>query len=93
MKGGRPRYHIAFTKSARKEFLDVPTRIQDKILEALTLLALNPYSELLQIKKLKGPEKLLRVRIGDYRVLYRVDSGELVVVVIKVGHRKEVYRR
>jgi mRNA interferase RelE/StbE len=86
------RYQVKFRKSARKEFLQLPTRIQDRVLEALSFLSENPFSELLLVKKLKGPDKLFRIRIGDYRLIYTVESFELVVIVIKIGHRREIYR-
>ena len=89
---GNKRYQVKFRKSARKEFLQLPTRIQDKIVEALSFLAENPFTELLQIKKLRGPERLYRIRFGDYRLLYTVESFELVLIVIKIGHRREIYR-
>lgn len=89
---GNRRYQVKFRKSARKEFLQLPTRIQNKAVEALLLLSQNPFSDLLQIKKLRGPEGLYRLRLGDYRLLYTVESFELVVVVIKIGHRREIYR-
>ena len=89
---GNKRYQVKFRKSARKEFLQLPTRIQDKIVEALSFLAENPFTELLQIKKLRGPEGLYRIRFGDYRLLYTVESSELVVIIIKIGHRREIYR-
>ncbi|MGW7295515.1 type II toxin-antitoxin system RelE family toxin [Streptomyces xiamenensis] len=44
------------------------------------------------IKKLSGHEGLYRLRVGAYRVAYSVDNGELVILVVKVGHRREVYR-
>jgi mRNA interferase RelE/StbE len=89
---GTRRYQIKFRKSARKEFLQLPTRIQDKIVEALSFLAENPFTDLLQFRKLRGQERLYRIRLGDYRVVYSVESSELVVVVIKIGHRREIYR-
>ena len=76
---GNKRYQVKFCKTARKEFLQLSTRIQDKIVEALSFLAENPFTELLQIKKLRGPERLYRIRFGDYRLLYTVESFELVV--------------
>jgi len=85
-------YAIEFVKSARKDFEKLPARIRERIVEALTVLSLNPYSELLKVKKLKGAE-LFRIRLGDYRVVYEVRKKQLVVVVIKVGHRSEVYRK
>ncbi len=87
-----PRYRVEFAKSARKEFDRLPSRVQDRMLEALAVLSENPYSELLRIKKLRGADALYRIRIGDYRVVYEVRRDRLVVIVIKIGHRGEVYR-
>ena len=42
--------------------------------------------------KLAGPENLYRVRVGDYRVIYQVQDNALLVLVVKIGHRREVYR-
>ncbi len=86
-------YRVEFVKSAQKEFdrLSVKTRI--KAAEALRLLAQNPYSELLKVKKLKEAENLFRVRLGDYRIVYEIRNDQLIVLVIKIGHRREVYRR
>lgn len=86
-------YRVEFTKSARKEFSDLPNKMQDKVVEALTFLAENPFSDLLRIKRLKGAPSLYRIRIGDWRVVYEVRSDTLVVVIIKIWHRKEVYRK
>lgn len=85
-------YQVEFVKSARKEFDHLPTKIQNRILEAISLLSQNPYSELLKYKKLKGADSLYRIRVGDYRVVYEVRSGVLVIIIIKIGHRREVYR-
>ena len=87
------RYQVKFTKSARKEFQRLPKRIQGRVVEALSFLAGNPYSELLQIKKLRGVDELYRIRIGDYRLVYTVEAKELIVILVKIGHRQEVYRR
>lgn len=85
-------YEVVFKKSAAKELQDLPKNIQRKILDAIQLLALNPYTELLQIKKMKGADSLYRARIQDYRVIYSIEKQEIKVTVIKIGHRKEVYR-
>lgn len=45
------------------------------------------------IKKMKGHDDLMRLRVGEYRVIYTVDNGELVVLVIDVGNRGEIYNR
>jgi mRNA interferase RelE/StbE len=86
------KFSVRFTKSARKEFESLPERIKRQALEALSLLAANPWTELLQVKKLKGAEALYRVRLGDYRLVFEIQKQELVVLVIRIGHRKEVYR-
>ncbi len=86
-------YRVEVTLSAKKEFDRLPKKVQDKVLEALRFLAENPYSDLLKIKKLRAVESLYRVRIGDYRVVYEVRSVAPLVVVIKIGHRREIYRR
>lgn len=85
-------YTIEFVKSAEKEFERLPLKIRTKITEALGLLSQHPFSELLNVKKLKGAEDVYRFRIGEYRVLYEVRKRRLVILVIKVGHRREVYR-
>ncbi|MBI4236853.1 MAG: type II toxin-antitoxin system RelE/ParE family toxin [Deltaproteobacteria bacterium] len=85
-------YKVEFVKSARKEFDRLPTKTQAKTIEALNLLSQNPYSELLKIKKLKGADALYRIRLGDYRIIYEVRNDRLVILVIKIGHRREVYR-
>lgn len=86
-------FKIEFVKSARKEFVRLPEIVRSRIVEALQLLAQNPYSELVKVKKLKDAPNLFRIRIGDYRVLYELQNERLVVLVIKVGHRREVYRK
>ena len=86
-------YRIEFVKTARKEFEHLPAKIRSKTAEALSLLAQNPYSELLRVKKLKGADELYRVRLGDYRVVYQIRNERLIILVIKIGHRREVYRR
>ncbi len=84
-------YDIVFKKSALKELQSLPQKIQQKIIDATTLLASNPYTELLQIKKLKGADSLYRIRIQDYRVIYLIENNLIKITVIKVGHRKEIY--
>ena len=85
-------YAIEFVRSARKEFEKLPIKIRDRVVEALQILSQNPFSELLKTKKMRSASSLYRVRVGDYRLLYEVHRGRLVVIVIKIGHRREVYR-
>lgn len=85
-------YTVEFVKSAEKEFLRLPKKHRDRFAEALKLLSISPYSELLKIKKLKGTENVYRIRVGEYRLIYEVKRKRLIVLVIKVGHRSDVYR-
>lgn len=85
-------YQVEFKKSAAREFGEFPKRIQHHIAELLKLLALSPFSSVLDIKKMKGMDSLYRVRSGDYRILYEVHKSVLRIVVIRVGHRREIYR-
>ena len=87
-----PVYSVQFVKSAQKEFDRLPEKLQSKTAEALTLLSQNPYSELLKVKKLKVTGELYRIRLGDYRVVYEIRNEILTVVVIKIGHRSDVYK-
>ncbi|MDP2599543.1 MAG: type II toxin-antitoxin system RelE/ParE family toxin [Deltaproteobacteria bacterium] len=85
-------YKIEFVKSAAKEFKKLPRAVQNKVTEALFFLAQNPFSDLLKIKKLRGADALYRLRVGEYRIVYEVRQHVLIIVVIKIGHRKDVYR-
>lgn len=86
-------YSIEFVKSAQKEFDRLSSKLQVRTSEALNLLAQNPFSELLKVKKLKGASHLYLIRLEDYRIVYEIRNEQLVVLVIKIGHRREVYRR
>lgn len=86
-------YRVELKKSAKKEFDKLPTKAKARILEALRFLGVNPFSELLDIKKLRTPVPLYRLRVGDYRIVYEVLQNQVTVTVIKIGHRREVYRR
>ena len=85
-------YSVLFTKSARKELDRLPDDVAERCLEALGYLSQNPFSRVLQVKKLAGPDALYRLRIGDYRIVYEIQKHQLIVLVIKIGHRGDVYR-
>lgn len=83
-------YKLEIKKSARKELDNLPDTIYLKIDEALLSLKSNPFPYP-QSKRLKGEDKL-RLRVGDYRVVYTVDEEGKIVTIFRVRHRKEVYR-
>jgi len=64
--------------------------IRKRVYGRLVVLSANPYPQ--GIKAIKGGDGVFRLRVGDYRILYRVERGRLLVLVIKIGHRKDIYR-
>ena len=82
-------YELRFRKSVGKDLDPIPKRDVQRIIEAIQALADDPRPP--QSIKLSGGGKY-RLRCGVYRVLYEIDDDVLVVCVVKVGHRKDVYR-
>lgn len=84
-------YKVEINKKVRKkDFISIPAKDVSRIIQRITELAKNPYpSDAIQ---LKGREEW-RIRQGDYRILYIVEEKIVTVFVIKVGHRKEIYRK
>lgn len=85
------RYQIELTRAARRALDSLPTKLQKQIDRQILALAKNPYPP--GSKKLKNDvEGLHRIRVGDYRILYIVETHRLVIVIVTIGHRREVYR-
>ncbi len=83
------KYKIIITHTAEKCLNKLTRKNYDLVIKAIYSLAENPYQP--GIKKLQGLEGIFRVRAGNYRILYKVDDGELIITVIKVGDRRDVY--
>lgn len=83
-------YKIEWKRSASKELKQLPKEIIGRIMREVEQLASNPFPP--GIRKLKGSKHTYRIRIGSYRVVYNVLAGRLVVEIIRVGHRKIVYK-
>ncbi|GGP97512.1 MULTISPECIES: type II toxin-antitoxin system RelE family toxin [Streptomyces] len=86
------KYAFRFTTAAQRQLRAIDKPAAMRILAALTALGDDPYREDADIKKLTGPSGLYRLRVGDYRIAYQVLDGELVVLVVKAGDRRDVYR-
>ncbi|MFD8965319.1 type II toxin-antitoxin system RelE/ParE family toxin [Streptomyces sp. NPDC059568] len=86
------KYAFRFTAAAQRQLRAIDRPAAMRILTALTALGDDPYREDADIKKLTGPSGLYRLRVGSYRVAYQINDGELLVLVVKVGDRREVYR-
>jgi len=83
-------YEIRFKPSAAKELAKLPTEIQRRIAPAIDGLGANARPR--GAEKLAG-EDAWRIRVGDYRIVYAIEDRVLVVLVLHVGNRREVYKR
>ena len=84
------RYQLQLLPTARRELLKLPAKNRVRVTDAISSLQANPRPT--GCKKLAGNADYYRIRVGDYRVLYEIRDRILLVLVIKVGHRREVYR-
>ena len=82
-------YSIKWKASAKKELRQIDKKEIPKILEAIEKLASNPHPQ--NHKKILGSEHNFRIRIGNYRVIYFIEDNELIIEIIRVKHRKDVY--
>lgn len=81
-------YQIIIKKKAKKFIDKLPLNDKKRLVSAIEKL---PNGE--DIKRLKGYSDLLRLRVGEYRIIYTVDNGKLIVYVIDAGNRGEIYKR
>ncbi|MFZ0890361.1 MAG: type II toxin-antitoxin system RelE/ParE family toxin [Candidatus Binataceae bacterium] len=83
-------YRVDVSPGARRELRALDSGTRDRILRALVKLETEPRPA--GAKKLKGGHELWRIRVGDYRIVYEVRDRILVVLVVRIAHRREVYR-
>jgi mRNA interferase RelE/StbE len=83
-------YKVVFTSSASKQLKKLTQSVQRLILEKIKKLDVSQPNN--NIKKLVGVPDLYRLRIGDYRAVYQLRHKELVVLILKVAHRKDAYK-
>lgn len=86
------KYAFRFTTAAQRQLRAIDKPAAMRILAALTALGDDPYREDADVKKLAGPSGLYQLRVGSYRIAYQVLDGELVILVVKVGDRRDIYR-
>lgn len=84
------RYTLEFTVSALREYRALDRQPQARISTKLAALCDNPLPP--AAKKLHVEPDHFRIRVGDYRAVYRVDGRRVVVVIVRIRHRREVYR-
>jgi mRNA interferase RelE/StbE len=83
-------YTVQVKNSALKELRKLPKAIADQVAREIDSLSVNPRPP--GHKKLKGNNNLYRLRLGDYRIVYHIHDKILIVLVIRMGNRKDVYR-
>ena len=85
-------YKVELHKSCTKDLKKIPQTNKKQIQKSILALANTPRPE--GFKKLKGAkDPLYRIRCGDYRVVYTIRDKVLLVIVIEIGHRKDIYRQ
>ena len=82
-------YEIIFSNKAKKQLFKLEKNIQERIVTILERIRIRPES---YITKLVG-DPGYKLRVGDYRIIMDIDNNNLLILVIKVGHRKEIYKR
>lgn len=85
------KYKIKLSRTAEKDLEKLPQNILKQIDKALIKLSSNPRPQ--NAKKLKGLDNLYRLRVGDYRIVYIVEDNILIVLLVRVLHRNEVYKK
>jgi mRNA interferase RelE/StbE len=83
-------YKIEIAPAAERVLRKLPGSLQDRIVTAIENLATTPRKG---ATKLQGEQSLYRIRVGDYRVIYEIADKILIVLVLNIGHRREIYRR
>lgn len=83
-------FSIQVSRTAERQLKQLPTAARERVVRAVRTLANDPFPQ--GCRKLTGYDDVFRIRVGPYRVLYSVNAGALIVIVLKVGHRKNVYR-
>jgi len=84
-------FEISWKNPAEKDLRQIDPKQIQRIINAIESLANNPFPE--QHLKIKGTIRLYRLRVGDYRVIYHVNTVSRVITIYYIRHRKEVYRQ
>ncbi|MFM7575985.1 MAG: type II toxin-antitoxin system RelE family toxin [Microcystaceae cyanobacterium] len=82
-------YRIIVPKLVQKQLNALPTKQRDRLLAEIRSLAEEPRPQ--GVKKLKGYDKTYRIRVGDYRVIYKIEDQEMLILVLSSLHRRDAY--
>lgn len=84
-------YTIEYSKDALKTLKRIPRNLTKRIEKKLALIAQNPYEKHNNVKPLVG-SSYYRLRVGDWRIIYEIQDGKLIILVLKIRPRGEAYR-
>lgn len=84
------KYNVVVAQSAEKVLYQLPKEVIPRITLAMQSLADNPYP--VGCRKMSGEENTFRIRVQNYRIVYEVHKKTITIIVLKIGHRKDVYR-
>jgi mRNA interferase RelE/StbE len=84
------KYRIEFSPTAESQFKELPKEVQSRLQHRIDSMTENPFPR--GVKKLSAEENFYRLRIGDYRIIYQVQGKALLILILKLGHRRNVYR-
>lgn len=85
------KYRIEFKRSAAKVLKKIPKRDRKRIRDKIDSLSESLPEP--NITKMKGDNPFHRIRVGDYRIIYEIQDEILLILVLKIGHRKDIYRK
>jgi mRNA interferase RelE/StbE len=84
------KYRLEVTATAERQLKKIGREDRIRILRSISHLANEPRPD--GCRKMSGYDAVYRIRAGDYRVIYEIDGKKIVIVILKIGHRKDVYR-
>ena len=83
-------YEVRIAPMARRQYRKLPAEVRQRVAQALTALSAEPRPS--GVVKLRGSNNRWRIRIGDYRIIYRIEDEIVLVTILIIAHRREVYR-
>ena len=83
-------YRVEFTSAAARKVRKLDRPVRARLLDAIESLTTSPRPD--RVKKLTSTENAWRIRVGDYRIIYSIEDDILVMTVVRVAHRREIYR-
>lgn len=88
---GPPSYRIEFAPRAARQFRSLTLAVQARLAPRIDALATDPRPGA-AVRMAGTEDEIYRIRVGDYRVIYEIRDATLLVLVVKIGHRREIYR-